>query len=234
MKKVIAYFIKYPVAVNIIIIAFVILGILGFSSLKSSFFPLTDAKNITINVAYPGASPQEMEEGIVLKIEDNLKGLVGVDRVTSTSSENSVPSASGRWPTAVFICVMASLTEPAATSKASGVSASITATIASFVVLAAPMSWLLCSICGSLFWARLSISPAMRSKAKKTANPHAADVAAIDRRIRIIFALMLDRGWRRRLAVFFGCFVMFVPIFAIPSGVAGPRGICPSTGQIFL
>ena len=89
MKKVIAYFIKYPVAVNIIIIAFVILGYLGFSSLKSSFFPLTDAKNITINVAYPGASPQEMEEGIVLKIEDNLKGLVGVDRVTSTSSENS-------------------------------------------------------------------------------------------------------------------------------------------------
>jgi len=40
-------------------------------------------------VFYPGASPQEMEEGVVLKIEDNLKGLVGVDRVTSTSSENS-------------------------------------------------------------------------------------------------------------------------------------------------
>ncbi|WP_299161556.1 efflux RND transporter permease subunit [uncultured Tenacibaculum sp.] len=89
MKKVIAYFIKYPVAVNIIIIAFVILGYFGFSSLKSSFFPLTEAKFISINVAYPGASPQEMEEGVVLKIEDNLKGLVGVDRVTSTSSENA-------------------------------------------------------------------------------------------------------------------------------------------------
>ena len=73
MKKVIAYFIKYPVAVNIIIIAFVVLGIFGYSSLKSSFFPLTDAKFISINVAYPGASPQEMEEGVVLKIEDNLK-----------------------------------------------------------------------------------------------------------------------------------------------------------------
>ncbi|CAM1333546.1 efflux RND transporter permease subunit [Tenacibaculum aestuariivivum] len=89
MRKVIAYFIKYPVAVNIIIIAFVLLGIVGYSSLKSSFFPLTDAKFININVVYPGASPQEMEEGVVLKIEDNLKGLVGVDRVTSTSSENS-------------------------------------------------------------------------------------------------------------------------------------------------
>ncbi len=89
MKKVIAYFIKYPVAVNIIIIAFVLLGSLGYSNLKSSFFPQTDAKFISINVAYPGASPQEMEEGVVLKIEDNLKGLIGVDRVTSTSSENT-------------------------------------------------------------------------------------------------------------------------------------------------
>ncbi|WP_272151525.1 efflux RND transporter permease subunit [Tenacibaculum aiptasiae] len=89
MKRVIAYFIKYPVAVNIIIIAFVILGFFGYSSLKSSFFPLTNAKFININVAYPGASPQEIEEGVVLKIEDNLKGLVGVDRVTSTSSENA-------------------------------------------------------------------------------------------------------------------------------------------------
>ncbi|MCH2033611.1 MAG: efflux RND transporter permease subunit [Tenacibaculum sp.] len=89
MKKIIAYFIKYPVAVNIIIIAFVILGYFGFSTLKSSFFPLTRAKFITINVVYPGASPQEIEEGVVLKIEDNLKGLVGVDRVTSTSSENA-------------------------------------------------------------------------------------------------------------------------------------------------
>ena len=75
MKKVISYFIKYHVAVNVIIIAFFILGISGALSLKSSFFPLVDSKNILINITYPGASPQEIEEGIVLKIEDNLKGL---------------------------------------------------------------------------------------------------------------------------------------------------------------
>ncbi len=89
MRNVIAYFIKYHVAVNVIIIAFFIFGIVGALSLKSSFFPLTDSKNISINITYPGASPQEVEEGIVLKIEDNLKGLEGVDRVTSTSRENS-------------------------------------------------------------------------------------------------------------------------------------------------
>ncbi len=89
MRKVIAYFIKYHVAVNVIVIAFFVFGIVGALSLKSSFFPLVDSKTININVTYPGASPQEIEEGVVLKIEDNLKGLEGVDRVTSTSRENS-------------------------------------------------------------------------------------------------------------------------------------------------
>ncbi|NND52363.1 MAG: efflux RND transporter permease subunit [Flavobacteriaceae bacterium] len=89
MRKIIAYFIKYHVAVNIIVIAFFLFGIAGALSLKSSFFPLVESRIININIIYPGASPLEVEEGIVLKIEDNLKGLDGVDRVTSTSRENS-------------------------------------------------------------------------------------------------------------------------------------------------
>ncbi|TNJ43694.1 efflux RND transporter permease subunit [Tamlana fucoidanivorans] len=89
MRKIIAYFIRYHVAVNVFIIAFVIFGVLGVSSLRSSFFPLVDSRIININVTYPGASPQEIEEGVVLKIEDNLKGLRGIDRVTSVSRENS-------------------------------------------------------------------------------------------------------------------------------------------------
>ncbi|MCB0382496.1 MAG: efflux RND transporter permease subunit, partial [Psychroserpens sp.] len=89
MRKLIAYFIRYHVAVNIFIFAFVIFGLLGYKSLKSSFFPLVDSKIINISITYPGASPQEIEEGIVLQIEDNLKGLRGIDRVTSTSRENS-------------------------------------------------------------------------------------------------------------------------------------------------
>ncbi|GAL66919.1 acriflavin resistance protein [Jejuia pallidilutea] len=89
MRKLIAYFIRYHVAVNVFILAFAVFGIAGYLSLKSSFFPLVDSKIININITYPGASPQEIEEGIVLQIEDNLKGLKGIDRVTSTSRENS-------------------------------------------------------------------------------------------------------------------------------------------------
>lgn len=89
MKKIITYFIKYPVAVNVMIFAIIIFGAVGAISMKSSFFPLVDSQLIRINLTYPGASPAEMEEGVVLKIEDNLKGIVGVERVTSVSNENA-------------------------------------------------------------------------------------------------------------------------------------------------
>ena len=70
-------------------ISVAVFGFLGLQQTKSSFFPLEDSKLIFINIAYPGASPAEIEEGVVLKIEDNLRGLVDVDRVTSASEENS-------------------------------------------------------------------------------------------------------------------------------------------------
>ncbi len=89
MKKIISYFIKFPVAVNVFIFAFLIFGFIGAKSMLSSFFPLVDSQLIRINLIYPGASPAEMEEGIVLKIEDNLKGTVGIDRITSVSQENA-------------------------------------------------------------------------------------------------------------------------------------------------
>ncbi|MGV6831166.1 MAG: efflux RND transporter permease subunit [bacterium] len=89
MKNFLAYFIKYPVAVNIFIIGFLIFGYLGYRNMNSSFFPLSDANTIQITVTYPGASPEEVEEGIVDKIERNLKGIEGIDRVSSISQENT-------------------------------------------------------------------------------------------------------------------------------------------------
>ena len=89
MRKIIAYFVKYPKAVNILVMFFIVFGISGVLALKSSFFPLIDSKFISINATYPGASPQEVEEGVIYKIEENLKGVTGIVRVTSTSRENS-------------------------------------------------------------------------------------------------------------------------------------------------
>jgi len=88
MRKLISYFIKYGVAVNVLILGFFLFGVFGMLQLKSSYLPLQDPKNLSIDISYPGAAPEEIEEGVILKIEDNLKGLKGIDRVTSTAREN--------------------------------------------------------------------------------------------------------------------------------------------------
>ncbi len=69
-------------------IAALIYGAVAWGSLNSTFFPLFPERFIVINAIYPGASPEEMEEGVINKIEENLKGVSGVDRYTSSSSEN--------------------------------------------------------------------------------------------------------------------------------------------------
>ena len=89
MKQFLSYFIKYPVAVNIFIVGFLIFGFLGYQNMNSSFFPLSDPTTIQISVTYPGASPEEVEQGIIEKIERNLKGISGIDRVSSISQENN-------------------------------------------------------------------------------------------------------------------------------------------------
>jgi multidrug efflux pump subunit AcrB len=89
MKNLLAYFIKYPIAGWILVLGFILFGYFGFNNLTSSFFPLSESRIISINLIYPGASPLEMEEGVVLKIEDNLTGIEGIDRVTSKSYENT-------------------------------------------------------------------------------------------------------------------------------------------------
>ncbi|MBI1305179.1 MAG: MMPL family transporter [Bacteroidetes bacterium] len=89
MKKLVSYFIKYPVSANIILWLIVIFGFFSYFKLTSSFFPLVENRNINITLVYPGSSPEEIEEGVVVKIEEELKGVTGVERVTSVSQENA-------------------------------------------------------------------------------------------------------------------------------------------------
>ncbi|WP_273444040.1 efflux RND transporter permease subunit [Neolewinella agarilytica] len=89
MKNFIAYFIKYPVAANLIMFGILILGVVSLTQMKATFFPEFKSRTISIQIIYPGASPEEVEEGIINKIEENLKGLTGIERYTSVSSENS-------------------------------------------------------------------------------------------------------------------------------------------------
>ncbi|GLR18799.1 efflux RND transporter permease subunit [Portibacter lacus] len=89
MRSVIDYFIKNEIAGNILMILIFIVGLFGLNQMKTTFFPEVASRIISIQAIYPGSSPDEVEEGIVSKIEENLKGLTGIERVTSVSSENS-------------------------------------------------------------------------------------------------------------------------------------------------
>ncbi len=89
MRSIINYFIKNQIAANLLMISILVFGYFGFQRMKSTFFPERASRLISIRLVYPGASPEEIEEGIVAKIEENLKGVTGVERITSVSSENA-------------------------------------------------------------------------------------------------------------------------------------------------
>ncbi len=89
MKNLVEHFVKYPILANIVIALTLLGGVVALVNTKKSFFPTRRDTMINITVAYPGASPEEMEEGVTLKIEESLKSIAGIDEVTSTSAENS-------------------------------------------------------------------------------------------------------------------------------------------------
>jgi multidrug efflux pump subunit AcrB len=88
MQKFIAFLVKYPIWSNVMLFSILGFGLISFFQMRYSFFPEIQTGIIQIQVAYPGASPQEVEEGVVLKIEENLEGIEGIDRITSVSREN--------------------------------------------------------------------------------------------------------------------------------------------------
>jgi len=67
----------------------IIFGFVSYFKLNASFFPIIPNRIVNIQLVYPGSSPEEIEEGVVVKIEEKLKGVSGVERITSKSQENA-------------------------------------------------------------------------------------------------------------------------------------------------
>lgn len=88
MKRLIAYFIKFPIWANALIVITGIVGVLSLFLMPKSFFPEMNPNRVYITVSYPGASPKEIEEGITTRIEESLNGIQGVKEITSKSTEN--------------------------------------------------------------------------------------------------------------------------------------------------
>jgi len=88
MRSLIKYFIDNSLAANLLMFTILILGVFSAMNTKRLFFPAIPEKIITVQAVYPGASPEEVEEGIISKVEEAIKGISGVDRVTATALEN--------------------------------------------------------------------------------------------------------------------------------------------------
>ncbi len=88
-KGLIAWFARNSVAANLLMIFIIVGGLLTYHSvLNKQMFPQEESNWIEVNVNYPGAAPQEVEEGITIKIEEVLKSLQGLDRIITYSNRN--------------------------------------------------------------------------------------------------------------------------------------------------
>jgi len=72
---------------NIILIAVLVIGFYTATQLRRETFPEFDLEVIMVTVPYPGATPEEVENGIILQIEEALQSIEGVKKMTATASE---------------------------------------------------------------------------------------------------------------------------------------------------
>jgi len=86
---IIAWFARNSVAANLLMIFIVVMGLAAYSGLQRQMFPMAEFNYIRISASYPGASPQEIEEGIIVKIEEALKDVPEVERVVSRAFRGS-------------------------------------------------------------------------------------------------------------------------------------------------
>jgi len=75
------------VIANLLMFVFLVGGLLMAWNVKQEVFPDFTIDRVDITVAYPGASPEEVEKGIILAVEEALKDIEGIEKVTATATE---------------------------------------------------------------------------------------------------------------------------------------------------
>ncbi|MEO0786456.1 MAG: efflux RND transporter permease subunit, partial [Pseudomonadota bacterium] len=87
MNGIVAWFARNAIAANLLMAVAFIGGIFSFFSMERELFPTVAVAGATVSVAWPGASPAESEEQLILRIEESVADLDGIDRITSIARE---------------------------------------------------------------------------------------------------------------------------------------------------
>ena len=74
----IAFFTRHPTAANLLMISLIILGLKGLPDIKRETFPEFSSMYVVASIVYPGASPQEVEESLCVRMEDAVDGLANI------------------------------------------------------------------------------------------------------------------------------------------------------------
>jgi len=87
MKNALAWMAENHVAANLLMLVFVIGGLLVGPTVKQEIFPEVILDRVQITVDYPGAGPDEVEDGIILQIEDRISSIDGIKEIDSQAAE---------------------------------------------------------------------------------------------------------------------------------------------------
>jgi len=83
----IAWMTRNRITPNLLMFIFLIGGFFMALRIKQEVFPEFDLNMVTVQVAYPGSSPEEIERGIILVVEEAIRGLDGVKEITAAATE---------------------------------------------------------------------------------------------------------------------------------------------------
>lgn len=86
-RGLIAWFTRNTVAANLLMAFIIIGGIMSVLTIRKQMFPTVELNMITIQVPFPGAAPQEVEQGVIIRIEDALDNTQGIKNIRSTARE---------------------------------------------------------------------------------------------------------------------------------------------------
>ena len=87
MKGAVAWFAENHVAANLLMIFLLLAGVMTATTIKIEVFPESAPDRIVITTEYPGASPDEVVEGVIRQIEEKVAGLAGIKRIDSSTRE---------------------------------------------------------------------------------------------------------------------------------------------------
>ena len=89
MKPIIAWFANNHVAANLMMGLIILAGLVSIPQMPTKSFPDIDIPRITVSIPYLGAAPEEVEEGVCIRVEEELEGIEGVKEISSTASEGN-------------------------------------------------------------------------------------------------------------------------------------------------